>query len=300
MDLEEFRAFVGVVETGSFLAAATQLNMARATLRRRVEALEARAGVPLLERSARGVVVTEAGAVLAARGRHVLQEASALVASVREIGREPVGVLRALLPMGLPPHALTPLFAALRSAFPRLSLQLRFSEDPVASALEDVDLLVHFGPTGPAGPWLSHEVWRLREWLVATTEYVGRRGTPKSLEELARHEVLAWAPPGEDPRVLPTLTGESFEVEPSLISADVHCLRQMVLAGLGIGFLPDALLPDPGVPDGVLVPVLPELVGRSRGLHVVVPAAQAGLPKLRSILQHVRAFAERSAALRAG
>lgn len=300
MDLEEFRAFLGVVETGSFLAAATSLNMARATLRRRVEALEARAGVPLLERSARGVVVTEAGAVLAARGRHVLQEASALVASVREIGREPVGVLRALLPMGLPPHALTPLFAALREAFPRLSLQARFSEDPVTSALEDVDVLVHFGPHGPEGPWLAHEVWQLRERLIASREYLARRGTPTTLEQLAGHELLAWAPPGEDPRVLPTLSGEPFEVEPVLVSADVHCLRQMVLAGLGIGFVPDAMLPDPGVPEDALAPVLAEVVGRRRSLFVAFPAAQAGLPKLRAILQHVRTFAERSAALRGG
>lgn len=300
MDLEEFRAFLGVVETGSFLAAATSLNMARATLRRRVEALEARAGVPLLERSARGVVVTEAGAVLAARGRHVLQEASALVASVREIGREPVGVLRVLMPMGLPPHALTPLFAALRGSFPRLSLQARFSEDPVESALEDVDMLVHFGPHGPEGPWLSYEVWSLREWLIASNEYLASRGTPTTLEELARHDLLAWAPPGEDPRVLPTLAGESFEVEPVLVSADVHCVRQMVLAGLGIGFVPDAMLPDPGVPDDALVPVLADVVGRRRSLFVVFPAAQAGLPKLRAILHHVRAFADRSAALRSG
>jgi DNA-binding transcriptional LysR family regulator len=143
-------------------------------------------------------------------------------------------------------------------------------------------------------------VWRLREWLLASSEYLERRGTPRTLEDLAGHELLAWAPPGEDPRVLPTLTGESIEVEPTLVSADVHCLRQMVLAGHGIGFVPDALLPDPGVPDGLVVPVLPELIGRQRGLHVVFPAAQAGLPKLRAILQHVRAFAERSAALRGG
>src|SRR5690606_33518749 len=116
------------VETGSFLAAATTLGVPRATLRRRVDALEARAGVLLLERSARGVMVTEAGSMLAARGRSVLQEASALVASVRELGREPVGVLRVLLPVGLPPHALTPIFAALRGAYPRLSLQIRHGD----------------------------------------------------------------------------------------------------------------------------------------------------------------------------
>jgi DNA-binding transcriptional LysR family regulator len=124
MDLEEFRSFLAVVETGSFLAAATTLNMARATLRRRVEALEARAGVPLLERTARGVVLTEAGVLLAARGRKVMQEASALVASVREIGREPVGVLRIGLPVGLPPQALSQLFAAMRATYPRLAIQI--------------------------------------------------------------------------------------------------------------------------------------------------------------------------------
>ena len=73
MDLEELRSFLAVVETGSFLAAATNLGVARATLRRRVDALEARAGVPLLERTARGVTVTEAGSVLMARGRQVVK-----------------------------------------------------------------------------------------------------------------------------------------------------------------------------------------------------------------------------------
>ena len=142
MDLEEFRAFIAVVETGSFLAAATNLNLARATLRRRVDALEARAGVPLLERSARGVVVTEAGSLLASRGRHVLQEASALVASVREIGREPVGVLRCGLPVGLPPHALVPVFGLIHATYPRLAVHLRHIDDPLTDAIDDLDIQI--------------------------------------------------------------------------------------------------------------------------------------------------------------
>lgn len=292
MDLEELRAFLAVTETGSFLAAASALNVARATLRRRVEALEARAGVPLFERSARGVVVTAAGALLAARGRTVVQEASALIASVREIGREPVGVLRTLLPVGLPPHVLVPLIAALRGAFPRLAIQTRFSEDPVHGLLDDVDLLVHFGPVGPAGPWLSHEVLRLREWMVASADYLRRRGTPTCVEDLARHDLLAWTPPGEDGRLWPVIGGESFEVEPVLISPDIHVLRQSAITGLGIAFVPDGMMPDPGLADGALVPVLADVVGRERTLHIVFPAALAGLPKLRAILHHVRTFTE--------
>jgi DNA-binding transcriptional LysR family regulator len=296
MDLEEFRAFLAVVETGSFLAAATQLNTPRATLRRRVEALEARAGVLLLERSARGVVVTAAGAVLADRGRVVLQEASALVASVREIGREPVGVLRALVPVGLPPHAIGMIVAAMRTTYPRLGIQLRMCEDPWRADLDDVELLAYFGSQAPPGSWLTFEVMRTREWLVASADYLRRRGTPGRIEDLAGHELLSWCAPGEDGRVWPTLAGEGFEVEPALISADVHMIRQMVLMGLGIGLVPDAQLPDPGVEPGTIVPVLPALVGRERSLHVAVPAALAGLPKLRALVRQIQGFAERGGA----
>lgn len=290
MDLEEFRAFIAVVETGSFLSAATSLNLARATLRRRVDALEARAGVPLLERSARGVVVTEAGSLLATRGRHVLQEASALVASVREIGREPVGVLRCGLPVGLPPHGLTPLIGLIHTAYPRLTIHLRHIDDPLADPIDDLDMLLHFGSVSPPGNWLAYEVLRMREWLLASTDYLARRGTPKTLEELSQHDLLAWTPPGEDGHLLPLRTGDPFEVDPMLLSPDVHLLRQCVLAGLGIGFIPDGMLPDPGIEPGTLVPVLPELVGRDRPLHLLVPAALANLPKLRALLKHVQSF----------
>ncbi len=291
MDLEEFRAFLSVAETGSFLAAASALGVARATLRRRVESLEARAGVPLFERSARGVALTEAGAVLADRGRVVLQEASALVASVRDIGREPVGVLRAAVPVGLPPQALAAIFTAIRAAYPRLSLQVRVAEDPTQGLLDDVDIVVQLGAVDPPGAWLSFEVMQVRERLIAGAEYLARRGTPRSIDELVGHELLAWAPPGEDGRVWPTLAGESFEVEPALVMADIHVLRQCVAAGLGIALAPDSLQPDLGVPAGAIVPVLESVVGRTRGLRVSVPAALAGLPKLRGIVRQIQAFA---------
>jgi DNA-binding transcriptional LysR family regulator len=76
MDLEELRAFLDVVETGSFLAAAKSLGVSRTTLRRRVEALEARAGVPLLKSTPQGILLTEAGEVLAQRGRIMMQEST--------------------------------------------------------------------------------------------------------------------------------------------------------------------------------------------------------------------------------
>jgi DNA-binding transcriptional LysR family regulator len=288
MDLEELRAFLAVVETGSLLGAERKLNLPRATVRRRIDALEARAGVALFNRARDGVHPTEAGMVLATRGRLMIQEAAALVASIREIGHEPSGVLRVLVPVGLPPSMIVPLFAAVRGAYPRLHVHIRFSADPVGGLLDDVDIAAHFGARSPPGPWTSYELLRVKQQLIAHTDYLSRRGTPTTLDELTKHELLCWEAPGEDPRVWPLRSGGTLLVEPACIASDIHMIRQIVLAGQGIGFVPDALLPDPGTDPEAVVPVLPQHVGRDLPFRLVVPTVLSDLPKIKAVLRHVR------------
>lgn len=289
MDLEELRAFLHVVESGSFLAAADQLRVSRTTLRRRVSSLESRAGVPLLESTQQGIVLTDAGQMLARRGRALEEEAGALLASVREVGQEPSGVLRMLLPVGLPPQILAHFFAALRVNYPRLHVEGRFSDDPLSESLANVDIALHFSETAPKGKWISHVILRVREWLVATQGYLDRRGTPTSLDDLAKHELFAWRAPGEDGKSWSLSSGGTFAVEPTLVSSDIHVVRHCCLAGLGIGLIPDALLPEEHPMAEPLVPVLKDLVGRERAVRVTVPAALADMPKIKMVLARILA-----------
>lgn len=290
MDLQELRAFIAVAETGSFLGAARSLGLSRTTLRRHVAALEARAGVALLESTRQGVVPTEAGHVLARQGRTMMQEASALLASIREVGHAPSGTLRVVLPVGLPPQVLTQIFAILRQEHARLHFHVRFSNDPLSETLTDMDIAVHFSEDPPRGYWISHVVLRVREWLLANPSYLERRGTPKTIEDLRGHELFAWQAPGEDASVFHTLKGMPFKVEPVLIATDIHFLRFCCISGLGIGLVPDALLPDPGFSAGTLVPVLPDVVGRERPVRVSVPASLAEIPKVKMVIDHVVRF----------
>ena len=287
MDLEELRAFLDVVETGSYLAAADSRGVSRTTLRRRVEALEARAGVALLKSTSQGIVLTEAGEVLSRRGRIMMQETSALLTSIREVGQEPSGVLRLVLPVGLPPHLLTPLYAQLRETYPRLRVHVRFSEDPLSEPLDKVDMAFHFGGL-PRGPWLSYVILRVQERLIASREYLEKRGTPRSVEELQGHELLAWEAPGEEARTWPSLRGTPFAVQPAFVASDIHVVRTCCLAGLGIALVPSVELPDPGFPEDLLVPVLPDEVGRERQFRVSVPEALAAIPKIKQVLGHLR------------
>lgn len=290
MDLEELRAFLQVADSGSFLAAADRLQISRTTLRRRVDSLESRAGVPLLESTQQGVILTDAGQMLARRGRAMEEEAGALLASIRGLGQAPSGTLRVSLPVGLPPQVLASVFAGVRAAYPQLHVELRFSDDPIAEPLVGVDMAVHFSDAVPKGKWISYVVARLRERLLAGKEYLARRGTPTSHEDLAGHELFTWQVPGADARAWPLRAGGTFAVEPALVSADIHLVRHCCLAGLGIGLVPDAMLPDPGFDEDALIPVLPDLVGRERALRVTVPAALADLPKVKMVLDRVRSF----------
>lgn len=292
MDLEELRAFLAVVEAGSFLAAADALGVSRTTLRRRVDALEARAGVSLVESGPQGVQVTEAGALLAERGHQMVLEGRALLASIRDVGREPEGLLRVGLPVGLPPHVFTMLYATIREVFPGLRLLATFGVEPQNEALMDLDFIAHFSDDPPKGPWISYIIARPRRWLIASPDYLARRGTPKTPSDLLTHELFSWPAPGEDGREWPLVSGGTIRVEPALITPDIHLIRSCCLAGLGIGFVPDALLPDPGHDDSPLVPVLPALIGQAATLRVSVPRPLAGLPKIKAILSKISALVD--------
>jgi DNA-binding transcriptional LysR family regulator len=289
MDLEELRAFLAVVEAGSFLAAADALGISRTTLRRRVDTLEARAGVALVESSPAGVQVTAAGSLLAERGRQMVLEGRALLTSIRELGQAPSGLLRIGLPVGLPPHTFTTFYASLREVFPALTFAARFGVEPRMDALLDHDMIAHFADDSPPGPWLSYVIARPKRWLIASPDYLQRHGTPRTPADLSGHDLFIWGDEGPDSARLPLLSGGSVPAQPIMTSPDIHLLRSCCIAGLGIGFIPDALLPDPGDAPP-LIPVLEDVIGGTCTLRLTVPQALAKLPKIKSLLDKVTAF----------
>ena len=287
MDLDELHAFLAIVEHGSQLEAARALGISRTTLRRRAEALEERSGVPLFETTPSGVHVTQAGAMLAQHGQRLVQESAAVMSAVKELGHTPAGTLRMALPCGLPPQVVVALWAALQSRHGRLGIQTHTLADPIAGRLDDVDLAFHFGARAAHGSWVTKRLASLRIWLLALRNYLARRGTPESLGALTAHPLLVWTGSAPDGRSLPLVTGERLAVEPAIVSADVHMLRQAAIAGLGIALLPDALIPDPGFTEAPLVRVLPELVVEESGLWVAVPEVLRQSPKVRALFETV-------------
>jgi DNA-binding transcriptional LysR family regulator len=302
MDMDELRAFVAVVETGSLVAAARSLRFARATLRRRIDELEVRAGVPLLTRSEQGVTPTAAGTVLAAKARIILQDVSALLGAVREVGAEatePSGHLTIVVPVGMPPQALAMSLALLHERFPKLTCHLLPAAEPLTQ-LEGADLVIYFGPKDPTGAWRSVELSRARIQLLASNGYLAEHGTPTTLAQLEEHALAVWEEPGGDRNAIPLLAGGTAPVTPFFSSTDPHLLHHLGEQGAGLVLVP--YTPDVDALQGAspLVPVLTDLVGQHLSLRLAVPASLAELPRTRAVFEAVLEFLDAARIASAG
>jgi len=125
---------------------------------------------------------------------------------------------------------------------------------------------------------LSARIAQASEGLFASRDYLAREGTPRSLEDLHRHDLFSWTPPGHPPEQWPLSDGGAFGVNLAHSSPDVGLIRQCAVAGLGIARFPKGEIPNP-VATVSLVPVLPELVGRFVPVYAVMPDT----PRMRRI-----------------
>jgi DNA-binding transcriptional LysR family regulator len=287
---EDLRAFLAVADEGSFLAAALKLGVSRTTLRRQVDALEAQAGVPLLQRAAQGVELTEAGKRLLGTGRAMEREFSALLNAVRETGRRPEGEVRFLVEIGLPPGPMAVIFGLCRSSWPRLSIRTRFAEDPLSS-LSEVDVVVWFGDSDPGHAWETYTFMTVRQRLFASTAYLEERGTPRTIEDLANHDLLCWTRAGQKETRVTTVSGKSHLIRPILTSTNVDFLHECARLGLGIAWAPDAGLERPPGTE-TTVPVLENLVESETTLRLAIPRVLAEVPKVRVLIESIQAMRE--------
>ncbi|MEZ4264881.1 MAG: LysR family transcriptional regulator [Myxococcota bacterium] len=271
MNLDELRAFVAVVEGGSFVAGARMLNWPRSTVRRRIDELEARTNTSLLVRGRDGATVTPAGKIVAERSRGILENVNAMMSGVRGLEARPDGAVRVLMPAGLSPYVFSGLARLMRATFPDLALHVRSAEDPLAQVLDSLDCVACLAPALPEGPWRAWRVRTLRERLLASDAYLSRHGEPTTVQDLDSHALLCWKPPGALPIGLPLADGTTREVRPVLASNDIAYLRQCAEDGHGLVLLPDETLPPPAQPGTRLRPVLDAEVGRDWQVCIVVP-----------------------------
>ncbi len=290
MQLSQLEALLGVMEHGSFLAAAQALNRRRGTLKAQVEALETELGQELVLRSTLGTTATRAGEVFAVRARALLQDAASLRGFLDQ--GAPVQRLRVAIPPGLPPNLLAFTTEILDARLPGTRLEFVVCSPEEALSDPDVDLIGQFRDVLPLGDHRTFVMQRFPVRLLASPRYLDARGRPSSVEDLAEHDLLAWT--GHRPErvgVWRCLDGATFPVTPAVASNDTHLIRCLAAAGQGIALVADAPQVVGTLGSIELEPVLDGIVGEEAHGRILIPDRAAELPAVRAIVQLAREFA---------
>jgi DNA-binding transcriptional LysR family regulator len=240
-DLSLLRTLLRVLETGSFSAAARAEHTSQPTISRRIEALEAELGARLLARSTRALRATEEGARFAEHAQRVLDAADEAAASVGRRRARAVGTLRLALPVVFGRLQVIPRLPRFLARHPDLGLELFMSDASIDLVGEAVDVAVRLGPVADQA-LVVRRVGLARRRLFAMPGYLAARGEPGGPADLAGHACIAYArtDAGERWRLAGPAgaTAEVAVTGPVRVNS-AEALREAVLAGFGIGILPD-------------------------------------------------------------
>lgn len=140
MDWDDARMFLAFARDGSFSAAAKRLGVQHSTISRRIHALEKNLATPLLERSATGYILTEAGEQLSESATRMERELLSFEAASSGQSDAPSGELHVTAIANMASTVLMPLFARFNEAYPNIDLRLEVTNNSVRLAERDADV----------------------------------------------------------------------------------------------------------------------------------------------------------------
>ncbi len=267
MDLNAVQMFVSVVQAGSLSAGAVRLGLPLPTVSRRIRELERQLNVQLLERSVRGIHMTNAGARLyeyASRGIEVLQEAEQAVVSDQARLR---GRLRLSLPTAFEPW--WELLSLFQQRYPEVQLHVFSTERRVDMVEDGIDVALRVG-TIVHETMVARRVLAYRHVLVAGRRLVERLGLPESVEALHHYPCATWAS-GARVAACWNLGDEFLEPRSVLTTNDYAHLRNRALAGDVVTELPFFLVAA-HLQSGELVALLPTKPMPELQIHLLYPS----------------------------
>lgn len=187
--LECERMFVAVLEEGSFAGAARRLGTSSGQASKLVSRLEEDLGVRLLNRTTRALSATEVGRAYFERIRLVLDELDQLDHAVRNRGATASGRLRLTAPVSFGNVHLAPALAEFATRYPAISLEVNFSDRLVNLVDEGFDAALRIGHQSDAS-LVIRKLCESRVVVVASADYLKKRGTPERPEQLDGHDCI--------------------------------------------------------------------------------------------------------------
>src|SRR5580658_9437685 len=297
-DFNDLQFFAAVVVHRGFSAAARALGTPKSRISRRVALLEERLGVRLLDRTTRGLGLTQVGQQVFEHARAAVIEAEAAEEAALRMQSEPRGLVRLSCPLGLQEALVGPLPGFL-AAFPQLRVQCIATNRRVDLIHEGIDVAIRVRERLDTDADLQMKrIGVSRRILVASPRLLAGMGEPSTPDELFRFPMLHPDPEGPSVWCLATESGDAntVAVEPVLATGSLDTLIAAARQGTGIALAP-AVNCKEALASGALVQVLPDWTAVDGILHLVFASRRGMLPGVRAVIDFVAAALKSSAVL---
>lgn len=285
MDLSSIRAFAKVVQTGSFTRAAEALNTHKAHLSRVIGQLERELGARLLERTTRSLSLTEVGREFHVRAIAILAAVEDAQQAVAQSQGEPRGTLRLTCGVEFGMLAVSEWINRFLAQYPQMKVEAEITGRIVDVVHEGFDLAIRVGPL-PDSTLAARRLGTLTYALYAAPDYLKRRGTPRSPQDLSHHDVLVFTPGSGSAGWQLVREGDTHRValQPRFRATNSFAVRDAAASGLGIALLPH-LIGEPLVSEGRLRTVLKGWSAPEVPINAVFASARFLAPKVRAFIE---------------
>lgn len=242
-DWDKLRIFHAAAESGSFTHAAEKLNMSQSAVSRQISALEENLGLKLFIRHARGLVLTEVGEQLFGTAHRMTFDLQNVQSQISESQDVPTGPLIVTTTVGIGSTWLASRVHEFVTLYPTIQLEIKLTDSDLDLAMREADVAIRLHQPSQS-EMIQRKLFTVHFHIYASRAYLDKFGTPKSVDELNAHKIIAFGEPA------PSFLGNINYLE-SLARADqtspradlrVNAISGMVQAckaGVGIAMITD-------------------------------------------------------------
>jgi DNA-binding transcriptional LysR family regulator len=281
-ETSELRVFASIISHGSFAKAADENHMTPSGVSKLIARLEERLGARLLQRTTRKLSLTEAGSIFHNRALRVLHDLSEAEAEVSADHLHPRGVLRLSAPVPFGTAHLSPLIPKMAKLFPELTIDVVLTDRYVDLIDEGFDLAIRLGALADSR-LIVRRLCANRRILIASPDYLKKRGTPKTPADLRKHECLIFTSlsNAREWRLVGKSGNVAIPADGRIVSNNGEVLFEAIKAGHGIG-LGATFLVHEALKSGQVVRVLPGYEFEQASVFAVYPSARQLSSKVRA------------------
>ena len=285
--LHEIEVFIAVADAGSFAKAGKRLRLSPPAVTRAISALEDRLGARVFNRTTRSLTITEVGERFLHSARRVLSDLDTAEKEAVGEAAAPAGHLTVTTSVTFGRSALAPVVGDFLSQHPRVTASVLLVDRVVNLVEEGIDVAVRIGRLTDSN-LVAKRIGSVHRLLVASPDYLAKRGAPTSPADLKLHPVIAFTGliQNREWRFLEGQRTGSVSLHPTFEINDAAAAIRAAEMGHGITTALSYMVCDQ-IRAGKLAPVLDTFTLPPQPVHLVYPHARLVAPKVRAFIDFV-------------